>query len=159
MVHKCLSFLVFYIDQTVVFPVKWVSLVILGGPLQLAVRCEPRLRVVTWMESFLIGSHTTSSYLYSLQNTSLNSQSVLKIFHNNSYRIIYSCIIWRDGLFYKLLLHNINGKMQNVIITLDVCFIMILYSDWLTAHHVLFCKQLHCSIKLFIHDNTSCFFL
>ena len=40
------------------------------------------------------------------------------------------------------------------IITLDVCFIIIFSSDWLTAHHVLFRKQLHCSIQLFTHDNT-----
>ena len=36
------------------------------------------------------------------------------------------------------------------IITLDVCFIIIRYSDWLSAHHVLLLKQLHYSIKLII---------
>ena len=48
----------------------------------------------------------------------------------------------------------INVTFYFEIMTLDVCLIMILYSDWLTAHHVLFLKQLHYSIKLFIHDNT-----
>ena len=50
--------------------------------------------------------------------------------------------------------NNIKFLLQLLIITLDVCFTIILYSDWLTAHQVLFLKQLHYSIKLFIHDNT-----
>ena len=63
--------------RPLVFLFEWFNTSNFWSPLQLDVRCEPRLRVedrtltyngffqiVIWMESGLIGTHTTSSYTY-----------------------------------------------------------------------------------------------
>ena len=106
--------------------------------------------------------HSTSNFqICVLRNHSLSWYHTLKycaFFFVFFFEELETCIIYMYQFISKSYFwEHIWNSIYNFIYmydTLDICLIIIRYSDWLTAHHVLFLKQLHHSIKLIIHDNT-----